>query len=100
MTVWTSTARVDHALAHSTPPHPIQFDLIMSLNWVMLDTRKEPVPLPHERTLSSTPGAELTVHIPPVPPQGDAPSGGNGGAPQVLKATGRVWLTTERVSVG
>ena len=72
----------------------------MSLNWVMLDAHREPVALPQERTLSSVRGAEVTVHIPPVPPQGDAPSGGNGGAPQVLKATGRVWLTTERVSVG
>ncbi|KAF8602589.1 hypothetical protein BDV93DRAFT_523961, partial [Ceratobasidium sp. AG-I] len=90
-----SPASITHQ-THSAPPHPIQFELIMSLNWVMLDARKEPVPLPQERTLSSTPGAELTVHIPPAPPQGDAPSGGNGGAPQVLKATGRVWLTTER----
>ncbi|KAG8679487.1 hypothetical protein FRC08_016953, partial [Ceratobasidium sp. 394] len=54
----------------------------MSLNWVMLDARREPVPLPQERILSTVPTADLTVNFP--------------NPPRTLGATGTIWLTTER----
>jgi hypothetical protein len=56
----------------------------MSLNWVMLDERKQPVPLPHERILSTVPDAHLTLHV--------------GTPPQTLTASGTIWLTSDRVS--
>ncbi|KAG9088678.1 hypothetical protein FRC07_012489 [Ceratobasidium sp. 392] len=54
----------------------------MSLNWVMLDARREPVPLPQERVISTVPNADITVTFP--------------NPPRMIRATGTVWLTTER----
>ncbi|QRV73304.1 hypothetical protein RhiJN_01318 [Ceratobasidium sp. AG-Ba] len=54
----------------------------MSLNWVMLDATREPVPLPHERLLSTVRNVDTTVALP--------------NPPRTLRATGTVWLTTER----
>ncbi|KAG8741977.1 hypothetical protein FRC10_002135 [Ceratobasidium sp. 414] len=56
----------------------------MSLNWVMLDARREPVPLPQERIISTVLNADLTINF-------STP-------PRTLRAIGTIWLTTERVS--
>ncbi|KAF8725060.1 female pronucleus assembly, partial [Rhizoctonia solani] len=61
----------------------------MSLNWVMLDERKKPVPLPNERNISTVPNAQLTVHIP-----NSSDNGTN--LTQTITASGDVWLTSHR----
>ncbi|CAE6432473.1 hypothetical protein ACGC1H_000374 [Rhizoctonia solani] len=61
----------------------------MSLNWVMLDERKKPVPLPNERNITTIPNAQVTVHIP-------TPGENNTRTTQTLTATGHVWLTSDR----
>ena len=53
----------------------------MSLNWVMLDERKQPVPLPNERILDTIPSTQLVINIPQSP---------------ALSATGTAWLTSHR----
>ncbi|KAH7343173.1 hypothetical protein B0J17DRAFT_641283 [Rhizoctonia solani] len=60
----------------------------MSLNWVMLDERRKPVPLPNERNITTIPNTQLTVHIP-------TPSDTNETI-QTITATGDVWLTSDR----
>ena len=71
----------------------------MALNWTMLDSSRNPVPLPDEMTiLSIDSGAELTLTIPDALPQQGAAAGGSGGAKK-LKETGRIQLTDQRVSL-
>ncbi|KAG8683866.1 hypothetical protein FRC11_012963 [Ceratobasidium sp. 423] len=60
----------------------------MSLNWVMLDERRRPVPLPNERTITTIPNVQLTVHI-PTPTD-------NTSTTQTLTASGDIWLTSDR----
>jgi WW domain-binding protein 2 len=69
----------------------------MALNWTMINDQG-PVPLPEERMLSRESGADVTIRIPNVPPEGEATSGGSGGQARTLKALGNVWVTTQRVS--
>ncbi|KDN47399.1 hypothetical protein RSAG8_03539, partial [Rhizoctonia solani AG-8 WAC10335] len=64
----------------------------MSLNWVMLDERKKPVPLPNERSITTIPNAQVTIHI-PTPSDNNNPS-----TTETLTATGHLWLTSDRVS--
>ncbi|KAK0190410.1 hypothetical protein F5146DRAFT_1194110 [Armillaria mellea] len=54
----------------------------MALNCAMIDEQRNPVPLPHEMAV------DLTVRVPP-----SAPSGFGGS----LKATGRLWVTDQRL---
>ncbi|CAE6503993.1 unnamed protein product [Rhizoctonia solani] len=61
----------------------------MSLNWVMLDEQRKPVPLPNERTVATVPNVQLTVHIP-------TPSDNTTNTTQTLTASGDVWLTSDR----
>ncbi|CEL63907.1 hypothetical protein RSOLAG1IB_05672 [Rhizoctonia solani AG-1 IB] len=61
----------------------------MSLNWVMLDERKKPVPLPNERTISTIPNAQMTLHLPNS-------SDSNTNPTQTLTASGDIWLTSDR----
>ncbi|KAJ1299431.1 hypothetical protein OPQ81_003797 [Rhizoctonia solani] len=60
----------------------------MSLNWVMLDERRKPVPLPDERSITTVPNAQVTIHIPS--------SSDNDTTAQTLTASGDVWLTSDR----
>jgi len=63
----------------------------------MLNPNRSPVPLPHEQAIISTLfGAELSLTIPDAPPTESATGGGSGGA-KVLKGTGGVWLTDQRL---
>ena len=69
----------------------------MALNWVLLNSKRSPIPLPHElilRTIDS--GADLTVIVPDSPPSGSSASGGSGGSKR-LKENGTLWLTDQRV---
>ncbi|TFK46936.1 hypothetical protein OE88DRAFT_1637453 [Heliocybe sulcata] len=69
----------------------------MALNWAMLSPERSPIPLPHEQTITSVDsGAELHLIIPNVPPSGSMSSGGSGSA-RVMKETGRIWLTDQRM---
>ncbi len=62
----------------------------MALNCAMIDEQRNPVPLPHEMIVTSIDsGVDLTVKVPPSVPSG---FGGS------LKATGRLWVTDQRVS--
>jgi len=71
----------------------------MALNCAMINSTRDPVPLPSEQfILTVDSGAEIILHIPDAPPEGSASAGGSGGS-QKLKAMGRVWITDSRVSV-
>ncbi|CAE6463015.1 unnamed protein product [Rhizoctonia solani] len=63
----------------------------MSLNWVMLDERKKPVPLPNERSITTIPSAQVTVHI-PTPGETNTNT-----TTQTITATGNIWLTSDRL---
>ncbi|KAG7447695.1 uncharacterized protein BT62DRAFT_947825 [Guyanagaster necrorhizus] len=61
----------------------------MALNCAMIDDYQNPVPLPHEVTITSVDsGVDLTVKMPSSSPSGSGSS---------LKATGRLWVTDQRV---
>lgn len=65
----------------------------------MLDSSRNPVPLPNEMTvLTIENGAELMLTIPDAPAQQSSASGGSGGV-RKLKETGRIQLTDQRVSL-
>lgn len=69
----------------------------MALNWTMLDSSRNPVPLPNEMNiLTVDDGAELALTIPDTLPHQGASSGGSGGV-RKLKETGRIHLTDQRV---
>ncbi|PBK67070.1 hypothetical protein ARMSODRAFT_1005757 [Armillaria solidipes] len=61
----------------------------MALNCAMIDEQRNPVPLPHEMIITSVDsGVDLTLKVPPSVPSG---FGGS------LKATGRLWVTDQRL---
>ncbi|KIY51667.1 hypothetical protein FISHEDRAFT_64175 [Fistulina hepatica ATCC 64428] len=68
----------------------------MALNWTMLDPARNPIPLPHETSISVKSGAELQLHVPDAPPAAGATAGGAGGS-RKLKATGKLHLTDQRL---
>lgn len=68
----------------------------MALDRAMIDDGRNPVPLPFEMNIKSLEGAELSLTIPDNLPLGSAVSGGSGGVKK-QKATGRIWLTDQRV---
>ncbi|KZT60800.1 hypothetical protein CALCODRAFT_448280 [Calocera cornea HHB12733] len=72
----------------------------MSLNWAMLDpSSAEPIPLPDEEMILALPGAEFTLFVPSPPPptSGAQSAGGAGGQPRKMLASGRVWVSDQRV---
>ena len=59
----------------------------MALNCVMFDDRRNPIPLPNEMTvLTIDSGVDLVLQIPD-----------NGKTAKSLKASGRLWITDQRV---
>ncbi|KAG9037688.1 hypothetical protein FRB95_004534 [Tulasnella sp. JGI-2019a] len=68
----------------------------MALNWTVFNERGRPVPLPRERIISEETRIDIVVKIPDGPPQGEAPSGGSGGAGKTLSCIGTVWLSNLR----
>lgn len=69
----------------------------MSLNWVMLNPDRSPVPLKNEMTITAIDsGVDLALTIPDAPPSNSSSAGGSGGV-RKLKAIGKIWLTDQRV---
>ncbi|KAH6908093.1 hypothetical protein BKA70DRAFT_1280666 [Coprinopsis sp. MPI-PUGE-AT-0042] len=79
----------------------------MALNWAMLDPNRVPVPLPDEMTITKVDsGVDLAVTIPPANSSTGASSSREPQTPvpvnttpsfQKMKATGRAWLTDQRL---
>jgi WW domain-binding protein 2 len=68
----------------------------MALNWTMLDAHRSPVPLPHELIIRTVSAADVSLTIPNAPPTAGSSSGGAGGE-KIVTATGKIWLTDNRV---
>ena len=98
-------------LSHLYRPKLDAERLQMALNWAMLDPNRSPVPLPNEMTITKIDsGVDLSIAMAPAssssssggssslpdPPQTPSPANTTGTF-QKLKATGRVWLTDQRV---
>lgn len=61
----------------------------MSINWVTLNEKGEPVPLPNEEFIYvSTKGQRIPLRMKTV---------GDGGGSRVESGNGRIWLSTERI---
>lgn len=73
---------------------------VMSINWVELNERKQPIPINDEVIVRSEPNADLVLSFnPPNPPDANrAPSGKGKAKANALEATGTVYVTDERVS--
>ena len=70
----------------------------MALNWTMLKHDRSPIPLPNEQTITSIEtGADLSLTVPDVPPTTSSSTAGGSGGAKKLKASGRIWLTDQRV---
>ena len=70
----------------------------MALNWTMLKHDRSPIPLPNEHTITSIEtGADLSLTVPDVPPTTSSSTAGGSGGAKKLKASGRIWLTDQRV---
>ncbi|EDR12166.1 uncharacterized protein LACBIDRAFT_192514 [Laccaria bicolor S238N-H82] len=70
----------------------------MALNWTMLKHDRSPIPLPNEHTITSIEtGADLSLTIPDVPPMTSSSTAGGSGGAKRLKASGRIWLTDQRL---
>ena len=70
----------------------------MALNWTMLKHDRSPIPLPNEHTITSIEtGADLSLTTPDVPPTTSSSTAGGSGGAKKLKASGRIWLTDQRV---
>jgi hypothetical protein len=67
-----------------------------SIDWLMLDSSRRPIPLPQERILLTAEGTEATVTIPDQPPQNNSVSGSGGS--RKLKEAGTTYITNQRVS--
>ena len=63
----------------------------MSLNWVMLDDSRRPVPLPEEALSLSIPSADVTLNL---------HSAIAGGTTHTLRQLGTIYITNQRVGVG
>lgn len=68
----------------------------MALNWTMINPNRSPVPLPNEMTITTIDSGDLALTIPDSSPSGSSTAGGSGGVKK-LKATGKVYLTDQRV---
>ncbi|KAI0832807.1 hypothetical protein BC628DRAFT_1348388 [Trametes gibbosa] len=69
----------------------------MALNWATLSPSRQPTPLAHELTIRTVDsGVDISLRVPDAPPTAGVTSGGSGGA-KTLKATGRLWLTDQRL---
>ncbi|KAH7926768.1 hypothetical protein BV22DRAFT_1194101 [Leucogyrophana mollusca] len=69
----------------------------MALNWAMLDSKRFPIPLPHEQTILTVDSqVEYTLIIPDASPSGAGMAGSVDGVKN-MKESGRLWLTDQRL---
>lgn len=79
--------------------NPLLLSPSMALNWTMLSPDRSPVPLPNEMTITNIDkGVEMVLHVPNTPPSETASAGGSGGSKK-LQATGKIFVTDQRVGI-
>lgn len=71
----------------------------MALNHATLTSNRVPLPLPDETTIQEIrQGIDVVLSVPNAPPTGPSSTSGGVGGEKILKASGGVWITDQRVS--